>query len=253
MPTAFITGGTKRIGRYIAKAFAQKGYDLILHDHSDTSYRDEIEKEYKDFPNNVYFVNANLLDKDAVKILCDDVSSIYTVPDVIIHTASLFEKDNFNDFTRDAWDKHINIHALAPLEITQYFSNKSAHIKNTHKVSVVFLVDQRINNPNPDFFSYTASKMLIANLIQTSAMALCSHMRINGVSPGPTLKNTRQSQDDFDLQSRLTPLEHAVSPDDIASACLFLSETASITGQILTLDSGQSLDWRTEAYMRVKE
>lgn len=250
MPTAFITGGTKRIGRYIAKAFATKGYDLILHDHSDMSYRDVIEK---DFPNKVHFVNANLLDADAVQKLCNEVSDICTVPDVIIHTASLFEKDRLQDFSRTIWDKHIHIHALAPLEMIQYFSNKAENTQNRKKTSVIFLIDQRVNNPNPDFFSYTASKMLVSTLIQTSAMAVCSHMRINGVSPGPTLKNTRQSQEDFDLQARLTPLAQAVSPDDIAKACLFLSETDSITGQILTIDSGQSLDWRTEAYMRVNE
>jgi len=250
MPTAFITGGTKRIGRYIAKAFAEKGYDLILHDHSDTSYRKAIKK---DFPNKVDFVNANLLDPDAVHKLCDEISHISTVPDVIIHTASLFEKDKLQDFSRDTWDKHMHIHALVPLEIMQYFSKKAENIQSTKKTSVIFLVDQRVNNPNPDFFSYTASKMLVNNLIQTSAMALCSHMRINGVSPGPTLKNTRQSQEDFDLQASMTPLAQAVSPDDIAQACLFLSETDSITGQIITIDSGQSLDWRTEAYIKVNE
>ena len=107
-----------------------------------------------------------------------------------------------------------------------------------------------VQHPNPDFFSYTASKMLIANLIKTSAMALAPQIRINGISPGPTLRNIRQSEQDFELQAKLTPLEHAVSPEEIANTCIFLCESPSITGQIITIDSGQSLDWRTKSYLK---
>lgn len=253
MPTAFITGGTKRIGRYIAKIFAEKGYDLILHDHSDISQREAVRHELSQFTNKISFLNADLLNENKIEALCNDIEDICNIPDTIIHTASLFEKDDFHNFKRASWHKHMDIHVLAPLEITQYFAGKISQSKTTHKMNVIFLIDQRVSNPNPDFFSYTASKMLVTNLIQTTAMALSPHIRINGVSPGPTLKNVRQAQEDFDLQSSLTPLGHSVPPEDIANACFFLSETNSVTGQIITVDSGQSLDWRTDAYMRVKE
>ena len=147
MPTAFITGGTKRIGFHIAVAFAKKGYDLILHDHTDTSHRDDILKHLKGIPINISFVNADLLEQDQIHNMCQEVANIcgvhnaHNIPDIIIHTASLFEKDDIKNFDRTSWNNHLNIHALAPLEITQFFAKKISYAPDV-KMNSIALIDR---------------------------------------------------------------------------------------------------------------
>jgi NAD(P)-dependent dehydrogenase (short-subunit alcohol dehydrogenase family) len=250
MPTAFITGGTKRIGRAVSDDFIRHGYDVILHEHNPSSHKNDLVSIYKDSPQKVSFVDCDLTDENAVHDMVQNIVKHHGVPDAFVHTASIFEKDFATDFTSHLWDKHLKIHCFMPAMIIRYFYN---HRRNAQKLSAVLFADQRIDAPNPDFFSYTASKMLCGNLIKLLAQSLSPDMRVNGISPGPTLKNIRQSDAEFMKQVDMTPLKTQISDTDLAQAVLFLTQCETITGQIITIDSGQSLDWRTESFMQVRE
>ena len=126
------------------------------------------------------------------------------------------------------------------------------YVKND-KGNVVNIIDQRVEKLTPFFFSYTLSKSSLATLTKTSAMKLAPNIRVNAVSPGPTLKNKRQSEKHFKKQWKSTILEKKVDTKNVSSAVKFLINNNNITGQIINVDSGQRLAWKTPDIINAKE
>jgi NAD(P)-dependent dehydrogenase (short-subunit alcohol dehydrogenase family) len=110
---------------------------------------------------------------------------------------------------------------------------------------IVNIVDQRVLRPNPQFFSYSLSKAGLWWATQTLAQDLAPRIRVNAIGPGPTLASVHQAPGEFEREAAGTPLERAVSPDDIAAALRYLIDATSVTGQMIAVDAGQHLGWRT--------
>ena len=109
--------------------------------------------------------------------------------------------------------------------------------------SIINIIDQRVENLTPHFMSYTISKSALWTITQTLAQALAPAIRVNGISPGPVLPSPRQSKDAFAQQCAATPLERAVDAAEICAAAKFILAAPSLTGQMITIDSGQHLGW----------
>ena len=118
---------------------------------------------------------------------------------------------------------------------------------------IINIIDQRVEKLTPFFFSYTLSKSSLATLTKTSAMKLAPNIRVNGISPGPTLKNNRQSEAHFKKQWKSTLLRKKVDLDNICNGVRFFIENNSITGEIINIDSGQRLAWQTPDIINTKE
>jgi NAD(P)-dependent dehydrogenase (short-subunit alcohol dehydrogenase family) len=110
---------------------------------------------------------------------------------------------------------------------------------------IVNLLDQRVWRLNPHFFSYTLTKSALWTATQTMAQAFAPRIRVNGVGPGPTLANHMQRAEDFRREAESIPLQRAITPDEIVAAVLFLLEARSVTGQMIAVDGGQHLAWKT--------
>ena len=119
--------------------------------------------------------------------------------------------------------------------------------------NIINIIDQRVFKLTPFFFSYTISKTGLYTLTKTSAMSFAPNIRVNGIAPGPTLKNKRQSEKHFKKQYMATPLKRKVDVEQICSAVDFFIKNRSITGQVISIDSGQSLNWQTPDIMGGKE
>ena len=119
--------------------------------------------------------------------------------------------------------------------------------------NVINIIDQRIKKLTPYFFSYTLSKVALGTLTETSAMKLAPNIRVNGISPGPTIKNKRQSDKHFRAQWKSTMLKKQVNLDNICNLVRYYIESDTVTGQIVSVDSGQSLAWKTPDIIRSKE
>ena len=128
-----------------------------------------------------------------------------------------------------------------------------AKVCKGNKGNVVNIIDQRVEKLTPFFFSYTLSKSSLATLTKTSAMKLAPNIRVNAVSPGPTLKNKRQSEKHFKKQWKSTILEKKVDTKNVSSAVKFLINNNNITGEIINVDSGQRLAWKTPDIINTKE
>ena len=119
--------------------------------------------------------------------------------------------------------------------------------------NIINIIDQRVEKLTPFFFSYTLSKSSLATFTKTSAMKLAPNIRVNGISPGPTLKNKRQSKRHFKKQWKSTLLKKKVDLENICNGVKFLIENKNITGEIINIDSGQRLVWQTPDIINTKE
>ena len=143
----------------------------------------------------------------------------------------------------------MNVNLKAPAELIKDFKK---FIKNKN-ANIINIIDQRIEKLTPYFFTYTLSKSALGTLTKTAAMKLAPNIRVNGISPGPTIKNKRQSEKHFKAQWKSTILEKQVNIDDICNLVKYFIESESVTGQIVNVDGGQSLSWKTPDIIKSKE
>ena len=244
-----ITGGATRIGAAIAEKLSGPNKQIIIHYNKSKAKAENLKKKLQNYGSKIYLVKGNLSkEKDVMKIIKFGKSKLKYF-DCLINNASLFENDKLENFSSKSWENHISINLKAPALLSKEFS-KNIRGKNNN---IINIIDQRIFKLTPYFFSYTISKTGLYTLTKTSAMSLAPSIRVNGIAPGPTLKNKRQSAQHFKKQYMATPLKRQVDVEQICNAVDFFVKNRSITGQVISVDSGQSLNWQTPDILGLKE
>ena len=238
--TAIVTGGGQRIGRAISLALAKDGWQVAVHFNSSLDEANEVVDEITSSGNVALAVKADLTNEVAVASLIASISNELAPVTVVINNASIFEEDTVKNATKTSWDRHLAVNLRAPFLLTQSLAK---NLNKNEKGNIINIVDQRVENLTPYFTSYTLSKSALWMLTKTTAAALAPNIRVNAIGPGPTLPSTRQSQLQFDRQVALTPLEVQVDVEEICNAVRFILATPSMTGQLLSIDSGQHLGW----------
>ena len=244
-----ITGAATRIGAAIAKKLSGPKIEIVIHYNKSKSKAEELKKELNKDGTVVYLIKADLGKEKEVQKLIKLSKSKLKYFDCLINNASLFENDKLENFTVKSWDIHLNANLKAPALLSRGFAN---NIKGKNN-NIINIIDQRVFKLTPYFFSYTLSKTGLYTLTKTSAMSLAPNIRVNGIAPGPTIKNKRQSEKHFKKQYLATPLRRKVDVEQICNAVDFFIKNRSITGQVLAVDSGQSLNWQTPDIIRGKE
>ena len=244
-----ITGGATRIGAAIAQKLSGPNIEIVIHFNKSKSKAELLRKKLLKLGAKIYLVKADLSkEKDVYKIIKFSKLKMKYF-DCLINNASIFENDKLLNFNSKSWEKHITINLKAPAILCKEFG-KNIRGKNNN---IVNIIDQRVFKLTPYFFSYTISKTGLYTLTKTSAMSLAPNVRVNGIAPGPTIKNKRQSDKHFKNQYLATPLKHQVDVKEICNAVDFFIKNSSITGQVLAIDSGQSLNWQTLDVLKGKE
>ena len=236
-----ITGAATRMGAAIAKKLSGPGVEMIIHYNTSRTEAEKLKKELIKNKTKVYLVKGNLAKEQDLKKIIKFSKDKLKYFDCLVNNASLFENDNLKNFTSKSWGNHINVNLKAPAYLTKEFA-KNTRGKNNN---IINIIDQRVFKLTPFFFSYTLSKTGLYTLTKTSAMELAPNVRVNGIAPGPTIKNKRQTDNHFKKQYLATPLKRQVNVKDICSAVYFFIKNSSITGQVIAIDSGQSLNWQT--------
>ena len=244
-----ITGGATRIGAAIAEKLSGPNIEITIHYNKSKSKAESLKKKLQKFGTIVYLVSGDLSKEKDVKKIIKFSKSKMKFFDCLINNASLFENDKLENFTSKSWENHISTNLKAPAFLSREFS-KNVRGKNNN---IVNIIDQRIFKLTPYFFSYTISKTGLYTLTKTSAMSLSPNVRVNGIAPGPTIKNKRQSEKHFKKQYLATPLKKQVNINEVCNAVDFFIKNSSITGQVLAVDSGQSLNWQTPDIIKGKE
>ena len=244
-----ITGGATRIGAAIANKLSGPNKEIVIHFNKSKSKAEDLKKKLFLKGSKIYLIKADLNKDSDLKKIIKFAKSKLKYFDCLINNASLFENDKLENFTSQSWEKHITTNLKAPAYLSKEFS-KNIKGKNNN---IINIIDQRVFKLTPFFFSYTLSKTGLYTLTKTSAMSLAPQIRVNGIAPGPTIKNKRQSIKHFKNQYLATPLKKQVNVDEVCNAVDFFIKNSSITGQVIALDSGQSLNWQTPDILKGKE
>jgi len=244
-----ITGGATRIGAAIAQKLSGPDKELVIHYNKSKLKAENLKKELQRKGAKVFLVKGDLSNEKDVNKVVKFAKSKLKFFDCLINNASLFENDKLENFSTKNWGKHLRTNLRTPALLSKEFA-KNIRGKNNN---IINIIDQRVFKLTPYFFSYTISKTGLYTLTKTSAMSLAPFIRVNGIAPGPTLKNKRQSKKHFKKQYLATPLKKQVNVEEICNAVDFFIKNRSITGQVLAIDSGQNLNWQTPDIMSVKE
>ncbi len=235
-PVVLITGGGRRVGAGLCRALAAD-YRIALHYHRSVDEAAALEADLLAAGHEVMRFRADLADIAERDGLVPAVAAHFGRIDTLINCASLFRFDTLDSLTPEGWQAHIDSNLTAPVFLIKALATAGGGL-------AINILDQKVGNPNPDFLSYTAGKMGLAALTQPLAMALAPKVRVCGLSPGLVLRSGDQSAADFEAAARATPLGLTCTIDDLARAIRFMIETPSYTGQILTVDGGESLTGR---------
>ena len=236
-----ITGAATRIGAAIAKKLSGPQVEIVIHYNKSKSSAEKLKKELIKNKTKVYLIKGDLSKENDLKKIVKFSKSKLKYFDCLINNASLFENDNLKNFTSKSWGQHLDVNLKAPAYLTKEFA-KNIRGKNNN---IINIIDQRVFKLTPFFFSYTLSKTGLYTLTKTSAMSLSPNIRVNGIAPGPTIKNKRQTDKHFKKQYLATPLRKQVDVEEVCNAVDFFIKNSSITGQVLAVDSGQNLNWQT--------
>jgi NAD(P)-dependent dehydrogenase (short-subunit alcohol dehydrogenase family) len=237
---ALVTGGAKRLGRAMALALAEAGFDVAIHYATSEAEAEATADDVVALGRRAITLRADLADEAVVTRLLPDATAALGPIGVLVNNASVFERDEWHDATRESWDRHVEPNLRAPFVLAQAFAQA---LPAGHEGVVVNMLDQRVWSLTPHFMSYTLSKAGLWSLTQTLALALAPRIRVNGIGPGPAVPSPRQTPEQFARQCASVPLKHGTSPAEVAQALLAILALPSMTGQMIALDGGQHLQW----------
>jgi NAD(P)-dependent dehydrogenase (short-subunit alcohol dehydrogenase family) len=244
---ALVTGAARRIGRVIALELAHAGFDIALHhrgsDAQSLAEAGATAAELRAAGARVELFAADFADPAATAALLPAIAQAFGRVDAVVNSASRFEYDSPATFDGALLESLTRSNTAAPVTLAQALAAQvpaqAAHARMTP--CVVNILDQKLHNPNPDYFSYTLTKAALAHATVLLAQALAPSVRVCGVSPGITLVSGPMDEDEFAKAHKLTALGRSSTPEDIARAVRFLIESPAITGVDLAVDGGQHL------------
>ena len=245
-----VTGAAKRVGRAIAIHFAEQGWDVAVHFGQSKAEADETVAAIQKLGARAMAFQADLASESEITALFQAVTAKLGNLDCIVNSASLFEYDRASaepELINTAFfQKMMQVNVLAPVLLAQllYRQQKSRaadSLPNGDIPAVIQLLDQKLINLNPDYFSYTLSKGALEYAGQMMAMDFAPYLRVVGLAPGISLPSGPQSEAGFRAAHTMTPLKRSSTPIDIARAAVFIAESNAITGTTIYVDGGQHL------------
>lgn len=240
--TALVTGGARRIGLSIARDLASHGWAVAIHCNRSVEEAERVVEAIRASGGRAAVLRADLTDDRECAALLPDARAALGPVTLLVNNASTFLPDRIGALDSKLWRTQFEVNLHAPVALAEAFA---AALPDGLEGNIVNMIDQRVWKLNPDMFSYTLSKAALLTATRTLAQALAPRIRVNGIGPGPTLPNPRDGEAGLKREIAGVPLARPVDPADFGRAIRFLVETRSITGQMLALDSGQHLAWRT--------
>jgi NAD(P)-dependent dehydrogenase (short-subunit alcohol dehydrogenase family) len=204
-------------------------------------------------------LQADLLDESATeRLFAQSVKALGGPITCLINNASIFEYDTIRSASMESWERHIGSNLRAPFQLTQAMAQQGLSTGTDARGEpvatglVINMIDQRVRKLTPEFMTYTISKMGLWAFTQTAAQALAPQIRVNAIGPGPTLQGMRQSDEHYANQRAATVLRRGANPADITAALSYFLNAPAVTGQLLCVDGGQHLGWRTPDVLGVE-
>ena len=239
--TVLITGGAQRLGAMLCRSFATAGWSVWCHYQRSGAAAEALRASLGQQGLLIRTVQADLaIDAQRQQMMAQIVAQTGPLH-CLVNNASSFEPDTARDFNIDAARQQLEVNLLAPMALTAAMAQSIPASDTTGERSVIHVLDQKVFNLNPDYFSYTTSKLALERLVALQAQALAPQLRVCGVAPGLMFVSGPQTKANFDKASRINLLRRPINPAQVAQSCLFLANNPCITGVTLTVDNGQHL------------
>lgn len=232
-----ITGAAARVGAHLARGLASDGWHICIHYNSSSAGAENLQADIETAGGSASCVQANLSSPDDLNTL---ITRCGRPLQALINNASTFRPDRAQDFTAADWDYHRAVNLDAPIRLSADFA---AQAKSG--ASIINMIDQRVLKPNPQFFTYSLAKAGLYWATKTMAQSFAPHIRVNGIGPGPTLENTKQAAGEFEAEAKATLLGDGSPPETILHGVRYLLSAKAVTGQMIAIDGGQHLAWKT--------
>jgi NAD(P)-dependent dehydrogenase (short-subunit alcohol dehydrogenase family) len=237
---ALITGAPRRIGRVLALTAAEAGFDVAVHARAIDEDARSLADAISALGRRSVLMEADLGDPQAPGDLMAWANDALGPATLLVNNASLFDDDRIESLTPQSWASHMDANLRTPIFLAQAFAAQAP----TGSL-IVNILDQRVLRPTPQFFSYALSKAALWEATRMMAQGLAPKVRVNGIGPGPTLPSIHQNAAEFAAEAANIPLQKRATPDEIGAALLYLIDARSVTGQMIAVDGGQHLGWRT--------
>lgn len=235
---ALVTGAARRIGRVIALALAERGWDIAVHYRHSEAEAFETVRDIEAMGRRAVALRCDLTDESAVRELLPQAAAALGTVSCVVNNAAIFEHDDVGEFSYGGLEAHMRTNLAAPVSLARAL----------HEVTplggqsvVINLLDQKLDNLNPSYLSYTLSKAALATATKMLAQELAPKLRVVGISPGLTLLSASMTEEEFSRAHTITPLGRSSTPEDIAAAVCFIVESRAITGSTIMVDGGQHL------------
>lgn len=241
MKGALVTGAGLRIGRALAVALAADGYFVFVHYNRASQGARETVAEIVEAGGRAKAVRANLASAKQAETLVERCQARGVRLVCLVNNASQFRLDRAPTATAAGFDHHMAVNLRAPLLLSQALARQ---LPDGEAGIIVNLLDQKLFNLNPDFLTYTLSKIGLQGLTTLLAQSFAPRLRVAGIAPGLTLRSGSQTDARFAEQHAANPLRVGVTTDDLVRALRFILATPSFTGDTLVVDSGEHLTGR---------
>lgn len=244
IPWVLVTGGAMRLGRETSLAFARAGWNVLCHYRRSDQAAQATAKEVQALGMRCVPLAADLTQAGAAaRLFALCTAAVSEGPRCIVNNASLFEADDATHADEAMLQRHFATNTVTPLLLANALA---AHVKSLPGQEpglhcVVHVLDQKVHNLNPDYFSYTVSKLALERGVALQAQALAPHVRVCGLSPGLMYPSGPQTPENFRRAGTVNLLQRAINPGDVARAAVFIAENASLNGCTLQADNGQHL------------
>lgn len=239
---ALVTGSAHRVGRSIALELAKAGVNIMVHYHSaDESQVRDTMTEIKSYGVDAFSIQADVSTEDGVKTIFDEVREHFGSLDILVNSASIFHKNDLMDVTLEQWQQSLSINLTAPFLCTQA-AVKLMRENDPSGGSIINILDYGAIRPWADRADHSVSKAGLAMLTKISALSLgADHIRVNGVIPGPVLRDSGNSEEAWQKIGESLPIGHTGQPEDVARAVVFLASQNFITGTLMEVNGGEHL------------
>jgi NAD(P)-dependent dehydrogenase (short-subunit alcohol dehydrogenase family) len=238
--TAIVTGGARRLGRYISYFLADKGYNLaIIYNSSAGSELSSTEKflSERDIKFNLY--KCDLQDLVSLKKTAEAIGKDFDVIDLLVNNSGVIKKVSFESLTPDVYDEVMNINVRAVMFGSQYFL---PYLKKSSEPSIINLASLGGLQYWSNYFPYSLSKTSVIKLTQLMAKALAPKIRVNAIAPGTIIIEGEEGNTPDKSPIEKIPLKKYGSPADITEAVNYLINAKYVTGQIIAVEGGRILN-----------
>jgi NAD(P)-dependent dehydrogenase (short-subunit alcohol dehydrogenase family) len=239
---ALVTGAGKRIGSDIARRLAREGWRLALLARASSEGARALAAEIAAGGGEAHAFSVDLADPEAGAAAFAEIAAALGPIELLVNNAAMFEADSIGALDLFLWRRQFAIDLEAPVFLAGAFA---AALPGDREGAIVNIIDQRVLRLTPQYLSYTLAKAALWTATQTLAQALAPRIRVNAIGPGPTYPSVKQGEAGLALEAAGTLLGRPIRGEEIADAVAYLARARNVTGQLICVDAGQHLAWRT--------